>query len=59
MSEREQTEWGGLRYVYTGRYSIYSMPEKNPAMLQSGTYRAEVVVSWRQARIVATRITIE
>jgi RNA polymerase sigma-70 factor (ECF subfamily) len=58
LVERSVTEWGGWSYRYGGRYAIFSRPGKEDSLPETGSYTAEVVVSWRQARIVATRISL-
>jgi RNA polymerase sigma-70 factor, ECF subfamily len=59
LTERTETEWGGWLYRYEGTYQIYSRPTMIESMPEQGTYVAEVEVSWRQARVVATRVYLD
>jgi hypothetical protein len=57
--ERTKTDWGGWLYRYGGSYRLVSGPSSTvEVMPRSGTYIAEVVVSWRQARVVGTRVSL-
>jgi RNA polymerase sigma-70 factor (ECF subfamily) len=58
LAEKAKTDWGGWVYRYTGTYDLFSMPTSNETVPQSGGYVAEVFVSWRQARIVASNFTL-
>ena len=54
----DRTDWGGWVYRYDGRYNLDSRPSGGAWMPEQGGYSAEVVISWRQARVVSTSMTL-
>jgi RNA polymerase sigma-70 factor, ECF subfamily len=58
VTNREHTDWGGWRYVYDGTYKLTSKPGGLDKAPDHGTYRAEVMVSWRTDRVVAVHVTL-
>lgn len=53
-----RTEWGGWVYRYSGSYRLGSRPTRTEQMPESGSYSAEIVISWRQTRIVGESVTL-
>jgi RNA polymerase sigma-70 factor, ECF subfamily len=56
--DRVHTDWGGWRYAYDGNYEVISQPGGEHLVPIHGSYRAEIMVSWRTDRIVAAHITL-
>jgi RNA polymerase sigma-70 factor (ECF subfamily) len=56
--DRSHTDWGGWHYVYEGKYELISRPGGVQGAPVFGSYRAEVTVSWRSGRVVATHLTL-
>jgi RNA polymerase sigma-70 factor, ECF subfamily len=56
---RERFQNGAWRYTYIGTYAIQTDQADNPSSVPAhGTYRAEIVFSWRQDRIMNTAFVL-
>jgi hypothetical protein len=56
--EKVKTEWGGWLYRYAGTYRLYSRPGGSEVVPLSGTYAAELTVSWRQNRVLSSNVSL-
>jgi RNA polymerase sigma-70 factor, ECF subfamily len=56
--DRMRTEWGGWRYLYEGKYELTSKPGGVDSALVYGSYKAEILVSWRTDRVVAAHVAL-
>jgi RNA polymerase sigma-70 factor (ECF subfamily) len=56
--EKVKTEWGGWLYRYEGTYRLYSRPGGSEVVPLSGTYAAELTVSWRQNRVLSSNVSL-
>ena len=56
--DRMHTDWGGWRYVYEGKYDLVSQPGGVKGAPVHGSYKAEILVSWRADRVVAAHIAL-
>jgi hypothetical protein len=53
-----RTEWGGYRYLYEGKYELTSKPGGVDSAPVYGSYKAEILVSWRTDRVVAAHVAL-
>jgi hypothetical protein len=59
LTDKTKTDWGGWVYRYSGSYHLSSWPTSTEPVPETGHYFGEVIVSWRQARIVETRVILD
>ena len=56
--EKVGTEWGGWLYRYAGTYRLYSRPGGSEVVPVSGSYTAEITVSWKQNRVLSSSVSL-